>query len=80
LSEIVGRKGSASYAQLYGLVNMIFGIGMILGPSLVECIKWSWNIFMGMFVIGLFSLFYAPVYYLTTRPVKRLLPDLEGKI
>lgn len=72
LGEIVDRMGSASFAQLYGLVNMAFCIGMLIGPYTVSIISERSKLIYGMIVIGLLSLIYAPAYYTMTRPRGRI--------
>jgi MFS family permease len=63
LTAIVDQSGGQSYARVYGIFNMAWSVGMMLGPFAVGLIKQRWGFFTGMATISTLCLLYAPLCY-----------------
>jgi MFS transporter, DHA1 family, solute carrier family 18 (vesicular amine transporter), member 1/2 len=63
LAEIVKSYGGSSYARVYGILNISYSFGILIGPSLVAYFTRKTNFMSAMVGLSLMPLIYAPIFY-----------------
>jgi MFS family permease len=53
MAEAVARRGSSSYASVYGLLNLAYATGMLVGPLLGSLLVHMWGIRIALVLVGL---------------------------
>ena len=64
LTAIVDSLTGASYARIYALYNMTWSVGMMAGPWVVGLVKSRFGFFVGMAVLAVTCIIYAPIFLL----------------
>ena len=75
LAEIVKSYGGASYARIYGILNISYSFGILVGPVIVGYISKKTNMFVAMIGLTSCTLIYSPYFYLKMQKLyeKRLI-------
>lgn len=71
LAEIVKSYGGASYARIYGILNISYSFGILAGPPLVVVITRKTNFFFAMLCLTSLTLLYSPVFYFKMKKLYR---------
>jgi MFS transporter, DHA1 family, solute carrier family 18 (vesicular amine transporter), member 1/2 len=75
LAEIVKSYGGASYARIYGILNISYSFGILIGPSIFGYIAKKTDLFVAMLGLTSCTLLYSPFFYLKMKNLyeKRIL-------
>lgn len=81
-AEIVKSFGGASYARIYGLLNISYSIGILIGPSVVGIVTDKTSFRTAMLGLTSSTLIYSPIFlllmqHLYRRRIIRLNPDMK---
>ena len=71
LAEIVKSYGGASYARIYGILNISYSIGILIGPPVVGLIARKTNFFISLLCFTSLTLIYSPVFYFKMKILHR---------
>lgn len=71
LAEIVKSYGGASYARIYGILNISYSFGILAGPPIVGYITEKTNFFYAMLSLTSLTLIYSPFFYLKMKKLYR---------
>lgn len=71
LAEIVKSYGGASYARIYGILNISYSFGILAGPPIVGLITRNTSFFIAMSSLTSLTLFYSPVFYFKMKKLYR---------
>lgn len=69
LAEIVKSFGGASYARIYGLLNISYSFGILIGPSLVGYVTEISSFRIAMIGLTSLTLIYSPIFFTLMRPL-----------
>lgn len=71
LAEIVKSYGGASYARIYGILNISYSFGILAGPPIVGYVTEKTNFFYAMLGLTSLTLIYSPFFYLKMKKLYR---------
>lgn len=62
MGAIVGRMGGGSYAQVYGILNICYSMGMLVGPLVASLVNDRWGFLVTMSVVALPFILIIPTF------------------
>lgn len=69
LAEIVKSYGGASYARIYGILNISYSLGILVGPTIVGYVTEKTNFLVAMIGLTSLTLIYSPIFYFKMKPL-----------
>jgi len=72
LANIVDKLAGNSFARVYAIFNMTYSLGMIAGPWVVGLVKFYFGFILGMGVITIWGLVYAPIFLYFASSLKQI--------
>lgn len=71
-AEIVKSFGGASYARIYGLLNISYSFGILVGPSIVGFVSERTSFRIAMLGLTSLALVYSPIFFVLMKPLHEL--------